>query len=331
MRLVRGVSSHVGLATGVIALTAAFAAFAPSGASAAVYGPSAGMAEIVIDGNTGKVLSAKGADQVRHPASLTKVMTLYLLFERLASGKMTLDTRIPISAHAASMPPTKLGLRPGSTISVRSAVEAIVTRSANDMAVALAEAMGGTESNFARMMTAKARQLGMTHSNFVNASGLPADAQLSSASDMARLGLAIHRNFPKYFAFFSTEKFHFRNQEIYGHNHVMANVAGVDGIKTGYTRASGFNLLTSMHRDGRFLVASVFGGRSAVQRDRFMTSLLGTNLARASTHPSQPFMVAEARVMRPAPKPEAKSAPAPTRVAAATPPAPIPAPVPVAA
>jgi D-alanyl-D-alanine carboxypeptidase len=238
---------------------------------------------IIVDGNSGATLESNNPDGLRHPASLTKMMTLYLLFERLKSGKMTLDTEMPVSEHASDQDPTKLGLRPGSTLRVEDAIKGIVTRSANDAAVVIAEAVGGTESNFAAMMTRKAHALGMNHTLYRNASGLPNDEQVTTARDESILGRALQDRFPRYYRFFSTTAFTFRGHVIRGHNHLLGSVDGVDGIKTGYIRASGFNLVTSMHRGNRFLIGVVMGGRSASSRDAIMRNLLAENLDKAAT------------------------------------------------
>ncbi len=248
-------------------------------------------ASIVVDGNTGRVLEASNPDALRHPASLTKVMTLYLLFERLKAGKISLDTPLFVSAHAAAQAPTKLGLKPGQTISVEDAIKAIVTRSANDAAAVIAENLGGSEEAFARLMTQKTHELGMGRTNYVNASGLPDDDQVTTARDQALLGRAIQDRFPRLYRFFSTTSFAFRGQTIRGHNHLLGSMPGVDGIKTGFTRASGFNLLTSLHRDGRYLVGVVLGGRSALQRDAHMRQLLNVDFRLASTHRTAPALV----------------------------------------
>ncbi len=210
-------------------------------------------------------------------------MTLYLLFEQLDSGAMTLRTQIPISEHAAAQEPSKLGLLPGDTISVDDAIKAVVTRSANDIAVAIAEAVGQSESNFADLMTRKAHALGMSNTLYRNASGLPNDEQVTTAHDLTILGRSLEERFPRYFRYFSTAQFDFDGEIIGNHNHLLGRVDGVDGIKTGYTRASGFNLLTSVHRDGRSLIAVVMGGRSAAGRDRIMENLIGDHIAEAST------------------------------------------------
>src|SRR5271156_5459806 len=238
---------------------------------------------IVVDANSGRTLYSAYEDGLRHPASITKVMTLYLLFEELDKGAMTLRTQIPISEHAAAQEPSKLGLAPGDTISVEDAIKAVVTRSANDVAVAIAESIGQTESNFADMMTRKAHALGMANTVYVNASGLPNDEQVTTARDLTVLGRALEDRFPRYFRYFATAQFDFDGEIIGNHNHLLGRIDGVDGIKTGYTRASGFNLLTSVHRDGRSLLAVVMGGRSAAGRDRIMANLIADHIAEAST------------------------------------------------
>jgi D-alanyl-D-alanine carboxypeptidase len=238
---------------------------------------------IIVDANSGATLASNSPDGVRHPASLTKIMTLYLLFERLESGKITLDTEMPVSEHASEQDPTKLDLRPGQTLRVEDAIKGVVTKSANDAAVVIAEALGGgDEGDFAKMMTRKARALGMTRTTYVNASGLPADDQVTSARDQATLGRAIQDRFPRYYRYFATEAFNFRGRTVHGHNHLLGSVEGVDGIKTGYTRASGFNLVTNLRRGNRHLVGVVLGGRSGGSRDAIMRSLLAENLEKAT-------------------------------------------------
>ena len=225
---------------------------------------------IVVDANSGRTLYSAYEDGLRHPASITKVMTLYLLFEELDRGAMTLRTQIPISEHAAAQEPSKLGIAPGQTISVEDAIKAVVTRSANDVAVAIAEAIGHTEENFADMMTRKAHALGMSSTVYRNASGLPNDEQVTTARDLTILARSLEDRFPRYFHYFSTAEFDYAGEVIGNHNHLLGRIDGVDGIKTGYTRASGFNLLTSVHRDGRSLIAVVMGGRTPGARDRIM-------------------------------------------------------------
>ena len=244
------------------------------------YSPA--FSSIIVDGNSGATLSANNPDASRHPASLTKIMTLYLLFERLDAGKMKLDTEMDVSEHASEQAPTKLGLRPGQTIRVEDAIKGLVTRSANDAAVVIAEAIGGDEDDFARLMTRKARALGMSRTTYRNASGLPNDEQVTTARDQSTLGRAIQDRFPRYYRYFSTMAFNYHGQSIRNHNHLLGNVEGVDGIKTGYTRASGFNLVTSMHRGNRFLVGVVLGGRSGGSRDAIMRNLLTENLEKAA-------------------------------------------------
>jgi D-alanyl-D-alanine carboxypeptidase len=245
------------------------------------YSPA--FSSIIVDGNSGATLTANNPDASRHPASLTKIMTLYLLFERLDANKIKLDTEMDVSEHASEQAPTKLGLRPGQTIRVEDAIKGLVTRSANDAAVVIAEAIAGDESDFAKLMTRKARALGMTRTVYRNASGLPDDDQVTTARDQATLGRAIQDRFPRYYRYFSTSAFNYHGQSIRNHNHLLGSVEGVDGIKTGYTRASGFNLVTSMRRGNRHLVGVVLGGRSGGSRDAIMRGLLAENLAKAST------------------------------------------------
>jgi D-alanyl-D-alanine carboxypeptidase len=245
------------------------------------YSPA--FSSIIVDGNSGAALSANNPDASRHPASLTKIMTLYLLFERLDAGKLKLDSEMQVSAHASEQAPTKLGLRPGQTIRVEDAIKGLVTRSANDAAVVIAETIAGDEDDFAKLMTRKARALGMTRTVYRNASGLPDDEQVTTARDQSTLGRAIQDRFPRYYRYFSTVAFNYHGQSIRNHNHLLGNVEGVDGIKTGYTRASGFNLVTSIHRGNRHLVGVVLGGRSGGSRDAIMRSLLAENLEKAAT------------------------------------------------
>ncbi len=248
------------------------------------YSPA--FSSIIVDANSGATLASTNPDASRHPASLTKIMTLYLLFERLDGGKLKLESELPVSEHAADQAPTKLGLRPGQTIRVEDAIKGLVTRSANDAAVVIAEALGGDEENFAKMMTRKARMLGMSKTVYRNASGLPDDDQVTTARDQSTLGRAIQDRFPRYYRYFSTTSFTFRGRSISNHNHLLGTVEGVDGIKTGYTRASGFNLVTSMRRSNRHLVGVVMGGHSAGSRDAIMRGLLAENLEKASTRRS---------------------------------------------
>jgi D-alanyl-D-alanine carboxypeptidase len=259
-------------------------------------------ASIVVDGNSGEVLNATNADALRHPASLTKIMTLYLLFEQLEAGRMRLDTHLKVSEHASQQAPTKLGLRPGQTIVVDDAIKAVVTKSANDAAVTIAENLAGDEAEFARLMTQKAHAIGMSRTTYVNASGLPDDDQITTARDQAVLGRAIQERFPRYYRYFSTPEFVYHGREMRNHNHLLGEVGGVDGIKTGYTRASGFNLVTSVHRDGRYLVAVVLGGRSASERDERMRELISAHIREAGLRHVTPA-VAEKLEPRAGPQP----------------------------
>ena len=237
---------------------------------------------IVVDANSGKTLHEASADSLRHPASLTKIMTLYLLFERLEAGKMKLNSSMPVSEHASVQAPTKLGLRPGQNLEVEDAIRGLVTKSANDAAVVVAEAIAGNEDDFAALMTSKARALGMNRTTYRNASGLPNDEQVTTARDQAMLGRAIQERFPRYYRYFSTPSFTYRGESMRNHNRLLGRVEGVDGIKTGYTRASGFNLVTSVKRDNRHIVAVVLGGSSAGSRDARMRDLIASYVADAS-------------------------------------------------
>ena len=261
-------------------------------------------ASIVVDGNTGAVLQASNPDAPRHPASLTKIMTLYLLFERLDAGKIKLDTPLKISEHASDQDPTKLDLKPGQTIPVEDAIKGVVTRSANDAAVVIAENIGGSEDEFAKLMTQKAHALGMSRTTYVNASGLPNDDQITTARDQALLGRAIQDRFPHYYKYFSLPAFVYHGVAIRNHDHLLGSVEGVDGIKTGFTRASGFNLVTSVHRDGRYVVAVVLGGRSSFQRDAHMRELIGAHIKEASVQRTAPA-IAEQAAPRDEPQPVA--------------------------
>jgi D-alanyl-D-alanine carboxypeptidase len=247
---------------------------------------------IVVDMNSGKVLFARSADTKRYPASLTKIMTLYVLFGYLRAGKITLDSELVITPHAAGMAPTKLGLKPGATIRTEDAIKALVTKSANDMAAAIAENLAGTESNFAQLMTRKAHELGMTNTVFRNASGLPNDAQVTTARDMAILGERIMRDFPEYYHYFSLKSFTYRGVSYRNHNHLLSNYRGTDGIKTGYTRASGFNLTASAQRDGKHLMAVILGGSTSRGRDATMRYLLDKHFPLAQVGPSSEPLVA---------------------------------------
>jgi len=231
-------------------------------------------ASIVVNETTGKVLYSRNADKKLFPASLTKVMTLYLLFEELEEGRITMDTRMKVSKVAAGRSPSKLGLKAGSTIKVKDAMLALITKSANDVATVIAEHLGGTERKFAKRMTRKAQALGMTRTNFRNASGLPHSKQHSTARDMARLAIAIRKDFPQYFPYFKTQTYAWKGKRFKNHNTLLRTFKGTDGIKTGYTRASGFNLIATTERNGTRLVGVVFGGRTGSCRDKHMKYLL---------------------------------------------------------
>nr|WP_258733826.1 D-alanyl-D-alanine carboxypeptidase [Ancylobacter mangrovi] len=250
-------------------------------AEAASGGWQRGYADIVIDANTGKVLHQDDADSLRHPASVTKVMTLYLLFEQLEAGKLRLNSQLKVSSYASKQQPSKLGVKAGSTIQVEDAIQALITRSANDVAVVIAENISGSVPEFARLMTRRAHQLGMSRTNYVNPNGLPDKRQLTTARDLATLGRAIQERFPTYYKYFEERSFMYHGVAIRNHNRMLGRMKGVDGIKTGYTNASGFNLLTSVKRDGRYVIAVVLGGRSAASRDNRMVALLNDTLSRA--------------------------------------------------
>jgi len=262
-------------------------------------------AALVVDGATGKVLYARNETAERHPASLTKMMTLYLLFDALKAGKVTMQTQMPVSYHASVQKPTKLGLRPGQTISVDMAIRAIVIRSANDVAVVIAEALGGTESHFSEMMTARARQLGMRETNYHNASGLPDPLQISTASDLAVLGRHLAYDYPQYFPYFGLSGFNYKGSWFPTHDNLIGRYDGADGIKTGYTGASGFNLVSSVTRGTTHVIAVVMGGRTAMRRDLEMVRLLDQTFAQISANPT---LVARASVPW---QQVAQSAPAP--------------------
>lgn len=243
---------------------------------------------IVVDAETGAVVSEVNADNQNYPASLTKMMTLYLTFEALEQGKLRLDQHFTVSAHAASQAPSKLGLEPGDTIAIKDLILALVTHSANDAAVVLAEGEAGSESAFAERMTAKAHALGMASTTFYNASGLPHPGQLTTARDLSKLARALYHDFPHEYAYFATEEFVYKGVSYANHNHLMSAFRGMDGIKTGYIRASGFNLAASAVRDNRRLIGVVMGGESAHSRDMKMAELLNTAFAGQARSPAQP-------------------------------------------
>jgi D-alanyl-D-alanine carboxypeptidase len=231
-------------------------------------------ASIVVDAETNEVLHARHADDPRYPASLTKAMTLYMVFDALKSGEIKLNEQLVVSRHAASQPPSALRLKPGSTISVSDAIRALVTKSANDVAVVIAERLGNSESRFGTLMTARAKSFGMTRTTFRNASGLPNTRQLSTARDMAILAERLLEDHADYYHYFSTDNFRWGKREYGNHNKLLKTVKGVDGIKTGYTRASGFNLMASAERDGRRVIAIMFGGSTSKSRNAHVTDLI---------------------------------------------------------
>lgn len=306
-------------------VTSAAIAFSSPAEAARKAKPSGGgysppTASIVVDAKTGKILQGDNIDEPRIPASITKVMSLYLLFEQLERGRISLNSPLTVSEYAASQPPTKLGLRPGSTIEVEDAIKAMVTLSANDVSVVVAENVAGSEDAFARMMTRKAKELGMNSSEFFNPHGLPhSPPNITTARDLSILGRAIQDRFPKYFAYFDTQSFQYGKRTIRGHNRLLGKVPGVDGIKTGYTRLSGFNLLTSVNTESRSIVAVVLGGRSGASRDQKMAGLIDAHLPRAyaGARIAPPVVERGAQTTQVAEAPEPVRAP--VQVASATP------------
>jgi len=281
-------------------------------------------ASIVVDMNTGAILHSEAADTLRHPASLTKMMTLYVMFGYMRAGKITPDTELLVTAHAASQAPTKLGLKPGTTIKVSDAAKALVTQSANDAAATIAENLGGSEENFARVMTATGRRIGMTKTVFRNASGLPNDEQITTARDMATLAAHLVHDYPEFYTVFETRYFSFKGRKFRNHNKLLFGYKGTDGIKTGYTRASGFNLAASVHRGNKHLLAVVLGGRTGNQRDAATRGLLDKHFAAASeTKPTPAQRIASLVGAPPPPLPPIRkpvlaraAAPAPATVSA---------------
>jgi D-alanyl-D-alanine carboxypeptidase len=275
---------------------------------------------MVVDAKTGRVLHAENEDAPRYPASVTKVMTLYLLFEQLERGRIALDTPLRVSANAAAQPPSKLALQPGDTIEVEDAIKALVTKSANDVAVVVAENLAGSTEAFAEMMTRKARELGMTRTVYRNPSGLPDPEQVTTARDLTTLARAIQDRFPRYYPYFQTRVFYYHGVAHRNHNKLLGRVEGVDGIKTGFTNASGFNLMTNARTADRHIVAVVLGGRSGASRDHIMASLIQSNLPRAyagaAPAPSARTQVADAA---PAPVPLQRPVFSPETTSATTP------------
>ena len=286
----------------------------------------AGSAYLVLDAKTGKVLTSENADTLNHPASLTKMMTLYLTFEALHRGKLSWNTKIRFSRHAASRPPTKLWVPAGSSVTVREAVLGMIVPSANDAAAAMGEKLAGSETAFAKMMTAKAHQLGMRHTVFVNASGLPDRRQLTTARDMSTLAVALMSDFPEEYKLFSTRSFKFRGRTVFGHNNLMYRYKGMDGFKTGFTNASGFNLVSAVKSGDRRVIGVVLGGRTAQSRDATMAALLDRHVARASNNKMSRLLASVPSIGKtfaaiknpPVPTPAMRSTPTEPQIASAS-------------
>ena len=242
-------------------------------------------ASFIINENTKRIYHNTNADTRNYPASLTKIMTLYMVFDALKNKKISMNTKFKISKRAARQPPSKLNLSAGSSIIVKNAILALITKSANDVATVVAENLGKSERNFAKLMTKKAKKLGMTRTTFKNASGLPNRGQLSTARDMAILGMAIRKNHPNFFKLFKTKSFVYKGVKYTNHNNLLSSYSGTDGIKTGYTNASGFNLVASVERNGQRIVGVVFGGKKARSRDKHMISLLNKYFKTSSSKP----------------------------------------------
>lgn len=262
----------------LLLLTASLAVTLPTDADAKAKrkraAPVNKYAAFVVHAESGDVLFSRYADEKRYPASLTKMMTLYILFEELETGRLTLSSDLTVSAQAAGQPPSKLGLISGSTIDAETAIEALVVKSANDAAVVIAESISGSEWRFAQTMTEKARALGMSRTTFRNASGLPNARQVTTARDLATLGRRLAQDFPQYYSYFATNSFAWNGRTYRTHNSVTENYPGAEGLKTGYTRISGFNLATSAKRDGARLIGIVLGGKSVRSRDAHMREIL---------------------------------------------------------
>ena len=256
-------------------------------------------ASFIINENTKRIYHNTNADTRNYPASLTKIMTLYMIFDALKNKKISMNSKFNISKRAASQPPSKLNLSSGSSITVKNAILALITKSANDVATVVAENLGKSERNFAKLMTKKAKKLGMTRTTFKNASGLPNRGQLSTARDMAILGIAIRKNHPKFFKLFKTKSFVYKGVKYTNHNNLLSSYSGTDGIKTGYTRASGFNLVASVERNGQRIIGVVFGGKKARSRDKHMKNLLNKYF---KTSPSKPLV----RIAKPSEMPKVR-------------------------
>lgn len=258
-------------------------------------------AAMAVDVHTGKILYSHNIDKPHHPASLTKIMTLYMLFEYIEAGRFHMNTPLKVTENASRQAPSKLGLKPGSSILVKDAIKALITKSANDVAVIVAENLAGSEYRFTQLMTWKARKMGMNKTVFVNASGLPDKRQTTTARDMITLGLRIQKDFPQFYPLFKTKRFSYRGKVYKNHNGLMSRMRGIDGIKTGYTRASGFNLTSSIWKGRKHVVAVVMGGRTARKRDNFMARVLNKSLRKARNGKTKTQFVA-ANFARKAPK-----------------------------
>jgi D-alanyl-D-alanine carboxypeptidase len=291
-----------------------------AGAPAPAFADTPPYAAMAIDANTGAVLHNRAGDERRYPASLTKMMTLYMTFELIELGRMSYATKIRMTEEGAAAAPSKLGLKAGEEISVVDAIKALVTKSANDVAIALAQHIGGSEANFARLMTDKARAIGMTSTTFKNASGLPDDEQVTTARDMLTLALRLQDEFPDHYKLFATNTFTYGGHTYRNHNALLARYRGVDGIKTGYTRASGFNLVSSVRRDGKHVVAAVFGGKTGRIRNARMRSVLDDALAKASTKVTRKPALGAPAPQPVAARPAAERAKPPAETAAVSPP-----------
>ncbi|WP_207622969.1 D-alanyl-D-alanine carboxypeptidase family protein [Falsiroseomonas algicola] len=303
---------RLGTCAGLVGL--ALSVLGPAPAAKAQIG-SDRYSAIVLDNRTGNVLVQASPDETRHPASLTKMMTLYMVFEALREGRLSLTSAVPISEEAASRPPSKLGLPPGNSLTVEQAIMALVTKSANDVAAAVGERLGGSEERFAQMMTLRARSLGMTRTTFRNASGLPDPDQVTTARDMATLGRRLLQDFPDRYHYFGMQHAAFRGLRLRNHNRMLGEYEGVDGIKTGYIRDSGFNIVTSASRGGQRVVGAVFGGNSWVERDQHMAALLDQSFSSMGITPRPVMARAPASVVRSA---DAAPAARPARAAAPT-------------
>jgi D-alanyl-D-alanine carboxypeptidase len=301
---------RLGTCAGLVGL--ALSVLGPAPAAQAQIG-SDRYSAIVVDNRTGAMLVGASPDETRHPASLTKMMTLYMVFEALGEGRLTLTSAVPISEEAASRPPSKLGFPPGQSLTVEQAIMALVTKSANDVAAAVGERLGGSEERFAQMMTMRARSLGMARTTFRNASGLPDRDQVTTARDMATLGRRLIQDFPDRYHYFGMQHAQFRGLRLRNHNRMLGEYEGVDGIKTGYIRDSGFNIVTSASRGGQRVVGAVFGGNSWVERDQHMAALLDQSFTSMGVTPRPVMVRATTGVVRsadaaPAPRPRPQAA-----------------------